>query len=451
MSLVISIVGAILAIFLIIVLHELGHFFVARLFGIKILRFSIGFGRALYTRVGRDGTEYVLALIPLGGYVKMQGEGVGTHLPDNSRSFNAKPLWVRMAVVLAGPMTNFILAVVVFWAALLVGIGHVKPVIGEVIPGSFAAAAHLHAGDRIVRIDDESVRDWQQVMVALLSLMGDATPAPLWVLPQNSVTLVKRSIDLSSWRIDKRDPLLFESLGMLPYVPPARPVLLSILPKSPAVHSGLLAGDVIKAFNNRPITDWSVVAKAIAASPHQWMKLTVQRGTQRQTVLVKLGAQVREKKTVGYLGVMVVPPQYPASMIDIDHHTVLSAWKPALTKAWLFLQYNAIVLVKMITAKLSIKTMGGPISILQAAGQSTQAGWGVYLSFIGFISLTVGFINLLPIPGLDGGHLLFQLVEAIIRRPVPDKIQQHGLTIGLLFVLLLIVHATINDLLRILG
>lgn len=453
MQLAISIIGAILAIFIIIILHEMGHFFVARWFGIKILRFSIGFGKALYKRVGKDGTEYVLAVIPLGGFVKMLGEAdVKSVAPEEMhRAFGRKPLLVRIAVVLAGPLTNFILAIIVFWGAYLIGVQNLKPMVGKVMAHSFAAKAGMLSGDTIVRVGEERTHNWQQVIMALLESMGDAKQVDVWVKPKNSDQLIARPFNLAQWKIDKRDPEIFATLGFFPYLPPIKPVILQVMPDSPAARAQLQPKDVIVTFNGKPVTDWMQVVKTINRLPGKDVHFTVVRGQAIQSYTVQLGSQLRNEKNVGYLGIMVVPPEYPPEMLTTERYNVLTAWVPALMNTALLLKYNAIVLAKMVTTKLSVKTMGGPISIFQAAGQATEAGWAVYLNFIGFISLTVGFINLLPIPGLDGGHLLFQVIEGIIRRPVPEKIQQYGFTLGMMFVLLIIVHATINDILRILG
>ncbi|OGO90964.1 MAG: RIP metalloprotease RseP [Coxiella sp. RIFCSPHIGHO2_12_FULL_42_15] len=453
MQLAVSIIGAILAIFLIIIIHEMGHFFVARAFGIKILRFSLGFGKALYKRTGNDGTEYVLALIPLGGYVKMLGEADVQSVPQEEmhRAFHRKPLLVRMGVVLAGPVTNFILAILVFWAAYLIGMEHVKPIIGRIVPHSFAAAAGLKPGDRIVRVGETPTYHWQQVVMSLLTSMGNVKKAILWVEPKGTHRVIERRLDLSGWKLDKRNPQVFETLGLSPYFPPIKPIILKVLPESPAAKAHLKSHDLIVAVNGQRVKEWAQVTETVSQWPEKKIMVTVLRGQRTYEIPVYLGVQQRDKQKVGYLGVMVKAPKYPENMIHLERYNVLTAWVPATIKSWDLLKYNAIVLVKMMTAKLSFKTIGGPISIFQAAGQATQAGWGIYLSFIGFISLTVGFINLLPIPGLDGGHLLFQLIEGMIRRPVPEKIQQYGFTLGMLFVLLIVVHATINDLLRIFG
>lgn len=451
MHLFISIIGAFAAIFVIIILHEMGHMYVARLFGIKILRFSIGFGKPLYKYVAKNGTEYVLAMIPLGGYVKMLGEGdtAEVNAAEMHRAFDRKPLLVRMAVVFAGPFTNFVLAVIVFWGAYQVGMNHVKPIVGRVVPGSIAAKSGLKSGDNILAVGIRKTHNWQQVVMAMLLYMGDHKKVDLKVEAVGSSQATLRQLDLSGWQLNKRKPEIFKTLGMYPFEPKVAPVILRVLPESPAALAGMKPKDKITAVNGKPVTTWGQVVKAVAGLGGKKVSLTVSSGGQARSLSVQLSQKVRGDKKVGYLGVMVVPPKYTNSMIYREKYNLLTAWMPALSKAWTLFKYNGIVLYKMITAKLSFKVIGGPISIFQAAGQASHAGIVVYLSFIGFISLAVGFINLLPIPGLDGGHLLFQIIEGLTRRPVPQRIQQYGLTLGMLVVVLVIVHATINDLVRI--
>lgn len=360
MSLCIAIFGAIMAVFMIIIFHELGHFCIARCCGIKILRFSIGFGKALYTWRDKTGTEYVFALIPLGGYVRMLGEERGSVDEAAQGSYYSKRLWMRMAVVLAGPLVNFILAFGVFWLAFIVGSEHLKPIVGGVTASSFAAKAGLQVGDEIISVAGQSVSNWQQVAMAMLAQMGCTGEVAMIVRPH-----AVRFFDLHGWVLDRAEPDIFATLGIRPYVPPR---------------------------------DWST-----------------------KTTLFTYK----------------------------EHYSALSAIVPALKKIVVLSQYNAIFLGKLVTGKLSATTISGPISVFQAAGKATRAGWSVYLSFIGFVSLSIGFINLLPIPGLDGGHFLFQVIEGVARRPVPLKIQQYGFILGVLLIILVMVHATVNDLLRI--
>jgi regulator of sigma E protease len=449
MHLLIAIIGAIVAIFSVIILHELGHYVVARLFGIKILRFSIGFGKALWKRTSKSGTEYIFALLPLGGYVKMLGEGEEvTSAEDMTRAYNRKPVLVRMAVVIAGPIVNFLIAVIAFWGVYLMGVDHIKPVVGNVIPHSIAAQAGLKRGDEVITVDGAAAYNWQRVMMALVSHVGSKRDMVLTIKPVNSTQVQTRILVLRDWKIDQRNPDFFRSIGVFPFQPKAIPVIAKVMPNSPSAAAGLLPNDRIIAINGKPINDWGVLVETVRKLPHQQVLLTIMRNQQRQNINVQVGTQTQGNQTVGYLGIISMPPQWPANQIHTEKYSVFQAWGPALSQTWMMTKFNCLVLVKMISGKISIHTLGGPVTVFQAAGEATLAGFQVYLGFIGFISLTIGFINLLPIPGLDGGHLLFQIIEGIFRRPVPERIQMIGLSIGMVFLIFLMVQATINDLMR---
>lgn len=452
MSILIAIGGAILAIFSVIILHELGHFLSARAFGIKVLRFSIGFGKPLYKYVSKkSGTEYVLAILPLGGYVKMLGEGEEkTADKDAHRAFNQKPLLSRMAVVLAGPFMNFLIAIIAYWGVYYMGITHIQPVIGQVIPHSIAARAGVKTGDQLVKIDGVRTRSWQRAMMAIIMRMGDRGQMVLTVKPKANAPLEKRVLNLSNWNVDRRSPEFFKSLGMLPYHPKVPAVVAEVVPHSPAAVGGLRLGDRILAMDGRPVRDWISMVQTIRAHPNQRVSLTIMRGQRRQVVHLRTGSVKERGKQVGFLGVKAKAPKWPPHMIRKSDFSVFSAWVPAVEQTWTLISFNFIVIAKMIVGKLSIHTLGGPITVFRAAGKASQAGLQVYLGFLGFISLTIGFINLLPIPGLDGGHLLFQVIEGIFRRPVPARYQMVGLSIGMVFLIFLMVQATINDLIRLL-
>ena len=445
MSLAIAILGAIMAIFSIIVLHELGHFFVAKACGIKVLRFSVGFGRAIWKRTGKSGTEFVLAWIPLGGYVKMLGEGEEkASAADAHRAFNQKPLLSRMLVVLAGPFTNFLIAIVAYWGVYLMGVTHVKPVIGSVVPHSIAARAGVRSGDELIKIDGVRTDNWQRVMMGLIMRMGDYGPMRLTVKPVDSQLHQERVLDLSSWDVDRRNPEFFKSLGLMPYRPTVPAVIAKVVPGSAAAVGGLKAGDRILSVNGHPVSGWVPMVKAVRGLPHQRISLTLMRNHQKKVIHMEVGAI----KQAGFLGIQSHPPAWPSDMLRVARYSVFTAWLPAFEQTWVLTKFNSMVLLKMVTGKISIRTLGGPITVFRAAGKATQAGLQVYLGFLGFISLTIGFLNLLPIPGLDGGHLVFQIVEAIFRRPVPERYQMVGLSIGMVFLIFLMVQATINDLMR---
>lgn len=449
MNLLIAIVGAIVAIFSVIILHELGHFVVARLFGIKILRFSIGFGKALWKRRAKNGTEYIFALLPLGGYVKMLGEGEEITSPeDAAKAYNKKPVWVRMLVVAAGPVVNFLIAVVAFWGVYLIGIEHIRPVVGSVVPHSIVAQAGLRSGDVLTKADGVRVYNWQRVMMALVSHMGDKHDMSLTVQSLGSSQQRTYVLKLNHWKINQRNPDFFKSIGLTPYQPKIEPVIASVIPDSPGAAAGLQAGDRIVAIAGKAIHDWSALVQIIKTLPNKRVVLSILRHHQTQNMTVKIGSEKQNDKVIGYVGILSESPRLPADLIHTEKYSFFQAWVPAVMQSWMLTRFNFLVLAKMITGKISMHALGGPVTVFQAAGEASLAGFKVYLGFIGFISLTIGFINLLPIPGLDGGHLLFQMIEGIFRRPVPDKIQMIGLSIGMVFLIFLMVQATINDIMR---
>lgn len=449
MSLFIAIIGAIAAIFSIIILHELGHYCMARLCGIKIVRFSIGFGKALFKKVGKTGTEYIFAILPLGGYVKMLGEGEEvTRLEESNQAYNKKPLLIRMAVVAAGPLVNFLMAIVAFWGVYLMGVSHVKPVVGSVVPHSIAWQAGVKPGDELIKIDGQPVNEWQRVMMSLVSRMGDRTKMLFTVKPKNTNEFQQLTLDLSRWQINRRNPDFFGSLGFSPYQPKVAPIVANLILHSPAANAGFHPGDRIVAMNGKPVDDWIKLVQEIQKKPNQVATFTVKRDATIQTLSLKIGAKNENQQTVGYLGIISLSPQWPAELIRKDKYSLWTAWWPAIHQMSSLTVFNFVVMVKMITGKISVHSLGGPITVFQAAGQASMAGWQVYLGFIGFISLSIGFINLLPIPGLDGGHLLFQFIEGIFRKPVPERIQMIGLSIGMIFLIFLMVQATINDIFR---
>lgn len=450
MHLLVAIIGAVFAVFLIILLHELGHFAAARFCGIHVVRFSLGFGKALWKHVSKKtGTEYVLAILPLGGYVKMLGEGEETVLPEETdHSYNGKALWQRMIVVLAGPFVNVLLAIIAFYFAYLMGVVHIKPIVGRVAPNSIAAKAGVTSGDEIIKVGNKVTQNWQQVLLALVQSVGDHGQLSLTVKPKNTDQYKVHQLNLASWQVDQRKPQFLASLGLQPYQPKLVPIVGKVMPHSPAEKAGIQKGDRVLAVNQAPVTDWLALVKWVRQHPNQSTTLLIRRGDSRQRLPIQIGAQQANGKAEGRLGLMVEAPEIPANMIRHEHFSWLSAWVPAVKQTGQLFKLNVIVTAKLLTGKVSVKSLGGPVAIFKAAGEATQLGWQDYLGFIAFISLAIAYLNLLPIPGLDGGHFLFQVIEGLIRRPVPEKVQTVGLSIGMIFLVFLMVQATINDLLR---
>lgn len=449
MSLVIAILAAILAIFSVVIVHEYGHFLMARLMGVRVLRFSIGFGKALWSRTSKKGTEFVIAILPLGGYVKMLGEGDDAPPEDLIRyAYNHKPVYARMAIILAGPLMNFLFAIFLFWIIFLAGVTHIKPVVGQVAPQSIAAQGGLKAGDAIEKIDGRKTNSWQRVVMAIIARMGDKGHMHVIVKPKESTRSKTLFLPLNNWVIKKRRPDFFKSIGVVPFRPKFPTVIDEVLRNSPAQKGGLRKGDKVVAINGEKKEDMLAVIQIIKMHPGENVRLTILRHGKQRTLTIRTGVEKQKGERVGYLGFMVKAPAWPPSMVAKEDFSVLTAWVPAVEQTWMLTSFNVVVLAKMIIGKISVYTLGGPISIFHTAGKASRHNYRVYIGFIAFISVALGFINLLPIPGLDGGHFVFQLIEAVFRRPVPERIQVVCFKIGILLLILLMLQATFNDLNR---
>ncbi len=443
-----SLLGALLAILLVILVHELGHFSVARWCGIKIQRFSIGFGKVLWKRKDKQGTEYTVCLLPLGGYVKMLGEGSeAVVVSDRTFAFNQKSLWARAAVVLAGPLVNFIFAIFLFWIVLQIGVEHVRPVIGQVATSSIAANAGLGAGDELKQVGSIKIQGWQSVLMALIFHLGDQDHLPVVVQTQQSVKTYQ--LALHDWVVNQDNPLLLESLGITPYQPKIPPIVAAVEPNSPAASLNLKAGDRIVGVNHKSMNDWIEITRFLQTHPDQSIVLGVQQGSAVRWQKVNLSHfKIAPNKIVGYLGVRVQAPEWPAEMKQWRQYSAWSALPAAIQQTRDLTFFNLVVLLKMLSAKISLHNLSGPISIFTTAGNAFKIGLTAYLSFIAFVSISLGFINLLPIPCLDGGHLMFFLVEGVRGRPLAERYQRLLMRIGLLCIVLLMTQAIINDLLR---
>lgn len=447
---IITILTALLAIFSVIIIHELGHFFVAKWSGVKVLKFSIGFGKAIWSRKGKDGTEYVLAVLPLGGYVRMLGEDEnGVDPADYQHAFSRQPLRKRMAIVAAGPIMNLILAVLLFYFVFMMGVTHIKPIVGQVRPHSIAAKAGLKKGDEIVKISYWHTPNWQRVMMALVLHFGDKGQLPITVRSKHAKQLTVLQLPLQNWQINQRNPQIFTSLGFSPFIPSIPAIIVKVSEDSPAAMAGLQANDRVLAVDNQPIADWSALLAKIQNSPGKKRQLLIQRDARQKIINVRIDSKKVGDKQIGFLGVYSLPPKWPPSVITKLQYNPITAWWPAVKETTRIFVFNAVVLAKMLIGKISLSALGGPITIARSAGQASYAGLTVYLGFIAFISITLAFINILPIPGLDGGHLFFQFIEAIFRRPLPLRVQMILLRIGLVILIWLMLQATLNDILRI--
>lgn len=451
MSNVLAILGALVAILGIIVVHEWGHFIVARCVGIKVLRFSMGFGKPLWRYQGKKGTEYTIGWLPLGGYVKMLGEEAGQVLSpeEQAQAYTSKSVWARMAVVSAGPLINFLLAILLFWWVFSGGIQQIRPIIGEVRPGSAAAVAGLQSGDEILAINGDPVYGWQSVLMTFMRSIGDAQAIDLTLKNPDFPTGIVKPLLLADWHLDSNRVQPLEALGITPYEPKIPPILDNVAKDSPAAGAGLQVGDRIRVMNGQPLLDWFSLVKWVHEHPGATLSLVIER---HQALLSLPALQIRTMKeqgqAYGYLGAGVQAWSWPSEMIRTLHLSPLAALQRSLQQTKNLISFNFHVIVKMFEGNISVRMLGGPISIFQSAGAASQEGLKAYLSFVAFVSVTLGFVNLLPIPGLDGGHLLFQLIELIRKRPVEVRWQEWSLRLGMLLLIFLMLQATFNDLMR---
>ncbi len=461
-TLVVNILALVVTLGILVTIHEFGHFWVARRCGVKVLRFSIGFGKAIKTWVGKDGTEYVIAPIPLGGYVKMLGQDdtrtdAGSLVPESERhmAFNHKPLWQRFAIVAAGPLANFLLAIFVFWIINVSwGLRGIAPVISNVAPDSPAYTAGLRAGDEIVAVDGQPVTLWQQVTMAMLDRLGETGQMQITALPAGQVDAQEYRIPLNAWQSGTAEPDPLGSLGIIQFEIP--PVLDTIIAGGAAESAGLRTGDRIVSTDGQAITGWVQWVNIVRASPELPLNVVVERAStlQREVVVLTPAASVADGSRIGVIGASVMPfdlaGSLPASMRREVSYNPLTAVGPALQETWDKSVFVLDSIKKMVIGLISVKNINGPITIAQVAGETASYGLEVYLGFLAILSISLGVMNLLPIPVLDGGHLLYYTVEAIIRRPVPERIQAMGLQLGLLIIGGIMMLAIYNDVSRLL-
>ena len=450
MDIAVDILAFLLAIFVLVSIHEYGHFIVAKKLGIKVLRFSIGFGKPLWRRQLRDGGEFVVAWIPLGGYVKML-DSTQKELTAKERlvAFDLQPVAKRIAVVLAGPFMNFILGIFLFWLIYSIGFTVIKPVVGKVFPNTVAAKAGINPHDEFIKIDGRMVKSWQTVLLTFVRNIGDDVDIPVELYSRKDKQTRQVSLNLGSWKPDLIKLNLLKSVGIKPYFPPVPPVVEKVVHMGPAAMAGLKAGDRVVAVDNQPITSWQSLQKIIKDKPNQAIRVTVQRDSQETILPIELSSRLQEDKTIGFLGARPESITWPKSLQRHYQKNVFSAWQPALSESWYFFTFNFIVIGKLIVGKLSLQGLGGPISIFQTADVAFSQGFIAYLSFLGILSIMLGFVNVLPIPALDGGHFLYYVIEIVRRKALSMRAQQLGVRLGVILLVLILIHATTNDLMRI--
>ena len=447
MSALYMIVGTLVALGVLVTFHEFGHFWVARRCGVKVLRFSVGFGMPLLRWHDKKGTEFVVAAIPLGGYVKMLDEREGeVPLDQLDHSFNRKSVRQRIAIVAAGPIANFLLAMVFFWVLAMLGSEQVRPVIGAVQSGSIAAKAGLTAGQEIVAIDGEPTTGWASVNLQLVRRLGESGSLQLLVREQGSTTDSPRELMLDKWLKGADEPDPIRSLGIRPWRPALPPVLAELDPKGPAQAAGLKTGDRLLALDGKALDDWQQVVDTVRMHPDTKIMLRVERDGAQIDVPVTLAARGESKAPTGYMGAGVKAVDWPPEMIREVSYGPVAAIGEGARRTWTMSVLTLDSLKKMLFGELSVKNLSGPITIAKVAGASAQSGVADFLNFLAYLSISLGVLNLLPIPVLDGGHLLFYLIEWARGRPLSDRVQGWGMQIGISLVVGVMLLALVNDL-----
>ncbi|HIF51788.1 MAG TPA: RIP metalloprotease RseP [Thiotrichaceae bacterium] len=449
-----SIVAFIVALGVLITFHEFGHYWIARRCDVKILRFSIGFGRTIYKRTfGEDKTEFVIAALPLGGYVKMLDEREGdVKEEDLPRSFNYKPLWQRFAIVSAGPIFNFIFAIFAYWIVFVIGVNGLKPFIGDVEPLSISSRAGLVSGQEIISINNVKTPTWSTVVDALVNYTVNADVININVIDSEGVEQ-NAQIDLSEISIDEMaEGKLLEALGLSVIKLKLAAIIGEILPGGAAERSGLLQNDEIISVDGGAVTSWGEWVAIIRKSPDQMLELAVLRGGLTMTIEIIPERLELENEIIGRIGAGAYRPDgWFESYFTLEAYSVPYAFIKASKKTWEMSVLTLRVLGKMLVGEASVKNLSGPISIAKYAGQSAGIGLVAFLSFMAIVSVSLGVLNLLPVPLLDGGHLMYYLVELVIGKPVSEAMQILGQQVGLVLLLGLMSIAIFNDITRLFG
>jgi len=441
-SLLQTILAFLLALGPLIVVHELGHFAVARACGVKVLRFSLGFGRVLVRwHWGRDGTEWALSAIPLGGYVKMLDEREAPVAPaELPRAFNRQNVWKRIAIVVAGPLANFLLAIVLYWGLFLHGLPDVRAVVGNVVAGSPAAQAGFAADEAIVAVGGQSVVTWNDARWILLEAAVDRARVPVQTLTLGGA-LRERRLDLSGLESEAVDKDFMQAVGF-EIRRSLRPVVGLVVPRGVADRAGLRPDDIVRAINEEPVDKgWQQIVAQIRASPDQPLVFDVERNRQPVRITLTPERVAEGDRIFGRIGVG------PGDMVEVRY----GAWtglQRAVARTWEVSVFSLRMLGKMLIGEVSLKNLSGPVTIADYAGKSAQAGWVPFLLFLALISISLGVLNLLPIPLLDGGHLLYYVVEIVKGSPVSERVMEVGQQFGMAVLFVLMAFALYNDMVR---
>lgn len=453
MSIIFTIISFLIAISILVAIHEYGHYIVAKKLGVKILRFSIGFGKPLWKkRLGKDQTEFVIATWPLGGYVKMLDKReTDIDVAEEHREFTNQSVWKRIAIVAAGPAFNFLFAIFAYWLMFVIGVTGFKPVIGDIDANGLAKQAGLVSGYEIVAINNQQTPIWDVAVKNIIPAIVDRSTASLELKDKQGNTIT-RTLDFTETTGEIKVEQIFKQMGFKPWQPSIKPVVGAVVENSPAKNAGFKVDDQIIAINDRSTPDWIDVVALISSKPSEVLQITVLRDGKQKNIQVIPEKIVHNGKTIGRLGLRAKSSEpYPKEMRVSHGYNVFESIPRALSRTWDFSVLTLKMMGKIFTGEISIKNLSGPVSIARYAGYSASAGLARFLDFLAIVSISLGILNLLPIPILDGGHLTYYFIEVVRRKPVSDDTQEFASRIGMILLFTLMSVALYNDILRVLS
>lgn len=448
-DLLVTVLWFLIAISVLVAIHEFGHFFVARLCNVKVLRFSIGFGHRIVSWTDKKGTEFAVSAIPLGGYVKMLDERETDIDPsDKAFTYNSKTVQQRIAIAMAGPLANFILAILLYWAIFLRGTVDYSPVIGHVDPNSFAALGGLEAGQEIISVDSVSTPSRRAVAEALIDRLGESGFIEFVVKYEDSDLTYQAIVPIQSWLRGEGEPEPVSGLGLSFFEPKVINKIVAVSPDSPAERAGILVGDIPVEANGIRLNEWSDWVEQLVSRANQSVNVVVKRDLREVSLDITPEAINIEGKTIGRIGVSASAQALPKEMIRRNTYGFIEAIPRAISETYSTSTFVLLSLKKLILGEISTKALSGPIGIAKVAASQAERGIWSFVSFLAHLSVVLGIFNLLPIPVLDGGHILFCIIEWIKGKPVSERAQVFGLKLGMSMLLCVTAVAFYNDILR---
>lgn len=448
MQIIETVLALALTLGILVTLHEYGHFWVARRCGVKVLRFSVGFGKPMFSWYDKHGTEFAVAAIPLGGYVKMLDEREGP-VPEELRdqAFTSKPPGQRIAIAAAGPVANFIFAIFAYWLLSVVGVTHVAPIVGQIADESVAERVGLQEGMEIHAVDGHRVSSWRDVNMRILERTGEHGLISMEVSENGARGTV--SGELAGWGLSDDTPNPLAEFGITPWRPAVPPVLGQISDGGRAQAAGLQPGDRIVAVDGESISSWFELVEFIRNAPEQTLQVTIERNGAEQAVSVTPEAKTQESgESIGFVGAGVEAISWPEEVLRDVSYGPFAAVPVALSETWADTRLTLVAIKKMVTGLLSPTNLSGPITIARVAEASVSSGFEDFVRFLAYLSVSLGILNLLPVPVLDGGHIVYYTIEALRGKPLSEQAQAFGLRIGMAMILTLMVFALYNDLMR---